>query len=121
VHRSLRRRSQLLVVVAALLGAVIGVALGMVGDGGGTSPAAAAPGPARGAAPATTPPSSHPPAPRAGSSGEEADAGDFPGHRRAESADRPGKGNGKATPGRHDRDDKSGGHTKDKGDKGKDK
>jgi hypothetical protein len=121
VYRSLRLRGQLLVLVAALLGAVMGVAFGLTGERGDTA-AVAAPGRASRVAPATTPASSRPPASRAAGSGGQADSSDPAGHQRAESVDRPGKGHDK--PHRHERDrDKPGGHGKDKPgkDKGKDK
>jgi hypothetical protein len=117
VYRSLRLRGQLLVLVAALLGAVMGVAFGLTGERGDTA-AVAAPGRASRVAPATTPASSRPPAYRAAGSGGQADSSDPAGHQRAESVDRPSKGHDK--PSRHERDrDKPGGHGKDK--PGKDK
>lgn len=117
MYRSLRLRGQLLVLVAALLGAVMGVAFGLTGERGDTA-AVAAPGRASRVAPATTPASSRPPASRAAGSGGQADSSDPAGHQRAESVDRPGKGHDK--PYRHERDrDKPSGHGKDK--PGKDK
>ena len=117
MYRSLRPRGQLLVLVAALLGAVMGVAFGLTGERGDTA-AVAAPGRASRVAPATTPASSRPPASRAAGSGGQADSSDPAGHQRAESVDRPGEGHDK--PHRHERDrDKPGGHGKDK--PGKDK
>jgi hypothetical protein len=119
VYRSLRLRGQLLVLGAALLGAVMGVAFGLTGERGDTA-AVAAPGRASRVAPATTPASSRPPASRAAGSGGQADSGDPPGHQRADSVDRPGKGDDK--PHRHEPDrDKPDGHGKDKPgrDKGK--
>jgi hypothetical protein len=101
VYRSLRLRGQLLVLVAALLGAVMGVAFGLTGERGDTA-AVAAPGRASRVAPATTPASSRPPASRAAGSGGQADSSDPAGHQRAESVDRPGKGHDK--PHRHERD-----------------
>ena len=122
MYRSLRPRGQLLVLVAALLGAVMGVAFGLTGERGDTT-AVAAPGRASGVAPATSPASSRPPASRAAGSGGQAESSDPAGHQRAESVDRPGKGHDK--PHRHERDrdkpggghgeDKPGGHGKDKG------
>jgi hypothetical protein len=117
VYRSLRLRGQLLVLVAALLGAVMGVAFGLTGERGDTT-AVAAPGRASRVAPATSSASSRPPASRAAGSGGQAESSDPAGHQRAESVDRPGKGHDK--PYRHERDrDKPGGHGKDK--PGKDK
>jgi hypothetical protein len=70
VDRSLRRRGQHLVVAGALLRALIGAALGLIVEDGQTSTAVAAPGRARGAVLALSPPSSHPPASRAVGSGK---------------------------------------------------
>jgi hypothetical protein len=116
VYRSLRPRGQLLVLVAALLGAVMGVAFGLTGERGDTA-AVAAPGRVGRVAPA----SSRPPASRAAGSGGQAGSSDPAVHQRAESVDRPGEGHDK--PHRHERDrDKPGGHGEDKlGGHGKDK
>ena len=69
VDQSLRRRGQHLVVAGALLRA-LGAALGLIVEDGQTSTAIAAPGRARGAVLAVSPPSSHPPASRAVGSGK---------------------------------------------------
>lgn len=95
MHRSLRRRGQLLVgqllvVVGALLGILIGVALGLAVEDPQTSMAVAASGRVRGSALAVSPPSSQPQASRAASSDDRANGNDSAGGQRAESADRPG-------------------------------
>ena len=109
MHRSPRLRGQLLVVAGALLGALIGVALGLTGEGGGAGAAALV----------TTPPSSRPPASRA-TPAEPPTGRDSSSHQRAQSAGRPGKGPGKSDKREPDRDS-SGGHGKAKPDKGKEK
>jgi hypothetical protein len=120
VDRSFRLRGRLLVVAAALLGAVIGVAFGLMGERGDSGVAVAAPRSASRVAPATTPASSQPPASRAAGSAGQVDSNDPPSNRRAESVDRPGKGQNK--PGKHERDrDKPGGHGKGTPGKGNDK
>jgi hypothetical protein len=110
VDRSLRRRGQFLVVVGALLGALIGTALGLIMQDAQTSTAVAAAGPGRGAALAASPPSSHPPPSRAAGAG---DGNDSPGNQRAEPPGRPDNRDGNA------HKDRAGG--KDKPSKGKDK
>jgi hypothetical protein len=110
VDRSLRRRGQFLVVVGALLGALIGTALGLIAEDAQTSTAVAASGPGRGAALAASPPTNHPPPSRAAGSG---DGNDFPGNQRTEPPGRPDKRAGNANK------DPAGG--KDKPSKGKDK
>ena len=110
MDRSLRHRGQFLVVVSALLGALIGTALGLLGEDAQTSTAVAAPGPGRGAALAASPPSSHPPPSRAAGSG---DGNDSPGNQRAAPPGRPAKRDGNA------HKDRAGG--KDKPGKGKGK
>jgi hypothetical protein len=104
VDRSLRRRGQHLVVVGALLGALIGTALGLIAEDAQTSTAVAASGPAL----AASPPSSNPPASRAAGSW---DGNDSSGNQRAEPPGRPDKRDGKA------QKDRAGG--KDKPGKGK--
>jgi hypothetical protein len=89
MHRSLHRRGQLLVLGAALLGAVIGGAMGLVVEDAGTGTAGAAPGPRRGTVLATSPPASQP-------AGSQADGIDASGIRPAEWAHRPDKRNDKA-------------------------
>jgi hypothetical protein len=93
VDRSLRRRGQHLVVVGALLGALIGTALGLIVEDAQTSMAVAAPGPGRGAALAASPPTSHPPPSRAAGSG---DGSDSSGNQRVEPPGRPDKRDGNA-------------------------
>jgi hypothetical protein len=110
VDRSPRRRGQVLVVAGALLGALIGTALGLIVQDAQTSTAVAAAGPGRGAALAASPPTSHPPASRAAGSG---DGNDSPGNQRAEPPGRPDKRDGNA------QNDRAGGQ--DKPSKGKDK
>jgi len=107
-------------VAAALLGALIGAALGLIVEDGQTSTAVAAPGRARGAVLAVNPPSSHPPASRAVGSGNRTAGNDSSGEWRAESPDRPDKRDGKAHKDREGGQDKPGGHGKDKPGKGKD-
>jgi hypothetical protein len=99
MHRSLHRRGQLLVLVAALLGAVLGGAMGLVVEEAGTGTEGAAPGPRRGAALATSPPASQPPRSQADGS----DASDI---QPAEWAHRPDKRNDKADKRLKDRRDK---------------
>ena len=108
MDRSLRRRGQHLVVVGALLGALIGTTLGLIAED--TQPSTAVAAPARGAALAASPPSSHSPPSRAAGSG---DGNDSPGNQRAESPGRPDKRDGNA------HKDRAGG--KDKPSKGQDK
>lgn len=96
MDQSFRRRGQFLVVVGALLGALIGAALGLVVEEAQTSTAVAAPGRARGAVLAVSPPSSHPPASRAADSGNRTDGNESSGEQRAESPDRPDKRHGNA-------------------------
>ena len=99
MHRSLRRRGQLLVLVAALLGAVIGGATGLVVEDAGTGTEGAAPEPRRGTALATSPPASQP-------AGSQADGSDASGIQRAERAHRPDKRDDKADKRRKDQRDK---------------
>jgi hypothetical protein len=125
VNRPARRRGQLLLVVASLLGAFIGSALGLVVESSGTGTTASAR--ERGAALAAAPPSGQPPATRPAGSGDRAAAGESPGDRRASPADQPGKRtktagkdgeDGKDGKDGQDRSEKTG---KQKPDKGKDK
>ena len=99
MHRSLHRRGQLLVLVAALLGAVLGGAMGLVVEDAGTGTEGAAPGPRRGTALATNSPDSQPP-------GSQADASDASGNQPAKWAPRPDKRNDKADKRLKDRRDK---------------
>ena len=121
MDQSFRRRGQFLVVVGALLGAVIGAALGLVVEEAQTSTAVAAPGRARGAVLAVSPPSSHPPASRAAGSGNRTDGNEPSGEQRAESLDRPDKRDGKTHKNGDGGRDKPGGHDKDQPGKAKDK
>jgi hypothetical protein len=120
VDRSLRRRGQFLVVVGALLGALIGVGLGLAVEDAGTSRAVAAPG--HGAALAATPPDNQPPASRTAGSGSRTAGNDSSGSQHAESADRPDKRHGKAQKDGDGRQDKPGidQHGKDNQGKGQD-
>jgi len=113
VNRSLRRLGQLLVVMGALLGATIGVALALIVENAENSRAVVASGRERAAVLAVSPSSSQPPASRAAGSGNRTDGNDSAGNQRAESADRPDNRHGKAHKGRAGGRDKSG--------KGKDK
>jgi hypothetical protein len=115
VDRSFRRGGQVLVVVGALLGALIGTALGLIAEDAQTSTAVVATGPGRGAALAATPPTSHPPPSRAAGSG---DGNDSSGNQRAEPPGRPDKRDGNAHKGRAGGRDKPGGRGKDKPGKG---
>jgi hypothetical protein len=97
VDRSSRRHGQFLVVVGALLGAFVGVVLGLaVEDDPQTVAAVAAPGRAHGAMLAVTPPSSRPAASQAADPGDGADSDQFIGRQRTQAADRPHHGHGKA-------------------------
>ena len=116
MDRSFRHRGQVLVVVSALLGAVIGAALGLIVEGAQTSRAVATPGRAQGATLAASPPSSQPTASRTAGSG---DGNDSSGNQRAESPDRPDKRHGNAHKSRAGGRDKPGGHGKDNPGKGK--
>jgi hypothetical protein len=116
VDRSLRRLGQLLVVMGALLGAVLGVALALIVEDAETSGAVVAPGGERAAVLAGGSPSSRPPVPRgAGSADSAAGNGAF-GSQRAEAADQADQGNGNADKNSKGRHDKPG---KGKPDKGK--
>jgi hypothetical protein len=105
VDGSLRRRGQLLVVVGALLGALVGVTLGLAVDDGGAGVATAVQGTVRGAALAAGAPGSRPPTSRTvGGRGGTQDAGP---------ADRPGKDRDKRDKAKPE------GHGKDKPEKDK--
>jgi hypothetical protein len=99
VNRSLRRLGQLLVVMGASLGAVLGVGLALVVENAETS-RAAGPGQERAAVLAASPPSRQPPAPRAAGSPGPGNAGGPSGNQRARSADQRVKADQKG----HDRD-----------------
>jgi len=94
VDRSLRRLGQLLVVCCALLGAVIGVALGLVVEA--AQPPTAVAAPSRVAVLAASPPSSQPPRPQPASDQNSADGSAPAGKQHALSVDRPNRGEHKA-------------------------
>jgi hypothetical protein len=96
VRRSLHRRGQLLVLRAALLGAVTGGAMGLVVEDAGTGTAGAGPGPRRGTALAARPPASQPAGSQAGRAGNQAGGSDASGSQPAKWAHRPDKRNDKA-------------------------
>ena len=118
---SLRRLGQLLVVMAALLGCVLGVALALLVNYTETSRAVGTPGRERAAMLAASPPSSQPPASRAGGAEDAGDGIDGSGMLRAESAGRADQRAGKTDKNGESRGDKAGGRGKDKAGKGKDK
>ena len=118
MDRSLRRLGQLLVVMAALLGAVLGVSLALILENAETSRAVRAPGRERAAVLAASPPSSQPPASRAASSQDSADGSDSSGTHHAQSADRANQRAGKADKNGESRGDKTSGHGKKKPGKG---
>jgi hypothetical protein len=122
VDRSLRRLGQLLVVMGALLGAVLGVALALVVENAQTSGAVAALGRERAAVLAASPPSSQPPASRAAASAQDSvDGSDSSGNHRALSADRADQRAGKTDKNGEHREDKTSGRGEDKPGKGNDK
>ena len=92
MDRSLRRRGQFLVAVGAVLGALVGIVLGLAVEDPQASTAVAAPGPAR----AATPPSGQPTAAQPTGSGEQADGDASAGRQRTRSAYRPDHGQGRA-------------------------
>lgn len=118
---SLRRLGQLLVVMAALLGCVLGVALALLVENTETSRAVGTPGRERAAVLAASPPSSQPPASRTGSAEDAGDGNDGSGTLRAESSGRADQRAGKTDKNGESRGDKVGGRGKDKTGKGKDK
>lgn len=121
MDRSVRRLGQLMVVMAALLGAITGVTLALLVEHAEPSRTVAGPGHERLAVLAASPPSSQPPASRAASSGNPADgSGSEPsGKQRAASADRAGQRDSKADKNGEGRTDKAGGSGKDKDKPGK--
>ena len=119
MDRSLRRLGQLLVVMGALLGAVLGVALALIVEHAETSRAVAALGRERVAVLAASPPSSEPPASRAASSQDPADGSDSSGKQRAQSAGRADQRAGTADKNRESHRDQAGSRGKDKPNKGK--
>jgi hypothetical protein len=106
-------------VVGALLGALIGVGLGLAVDDAGTSRAVAAPG--RGAALAASPPSSQPPASRTAGSGSGTTGTEASGSQQVESADRSDKGHGSARKDGIGHQDKPGDDNQSEGKQGKGK
>lgn len=102
-----RRPGRPLVVVGALLGALVGITLGLAVDDPGDGTATAATAPDRGAALAAGAPGSQPPTSRTvgtGSGTEDAGPADRPGKARGEDRDKPrpeGHGRGKAGKGKH--------------------
>jgi hypothetical protein len=96
VNRSPRSHGQFLVVVGALLGALVGVVLGLAVEDPQTVEAVAAPGRAHGAVLAVTPPSSRPATFQAAGPGDEAASDQFTGRQRTQEADQPDHGHGKA-------------------------
>jgi len=134
VDRSLRRRGQVLVVVGASLGALVGAVLGLAVKDGPTSTAVAVAAPAGGTVLAATPASSQPGAPRsrAAGSGEQTGGAEPAGGQHTQSADRPDSTHGHAAKdakearkadekGPDQRGDGRSGEGKDKAGKGKDK
>jgi hypothetical protein len=119
VDRSLRRLGQLLVVMGALLGAVLGVSLALIVENAETSRAVAALGRERAAVLAASPPSSEPPASRAARSQDPADGSDSSGNQRAQSAGRADQRAGEADKNRESRGDQAGSRGKDKPNKSK--
>jgi hypothetical protein len=120
VDRSLRRLGQLLVVMGALLGAVLGVALALIVEHAETSRAVAALGRERAAVLAASPPTSTPPASRAARSQDPAAGNDSSGDQRAQSAGRADQRAGKADRNRESHRDQAGSRDKDKPNKSKD-
>jgi hypothetical protein len=119
VDRSLRHLGQTLVVMGALLGAVLGVALALIVENADTSGTVVA-GRERAAALATSPPSSRPPVSRGVSSTDSASGNGASASQRADAADQTDQGDGKADKNSEDRHDKPG-KGKDKQGKGKSK
>ena len=121
MDRSIRRLGQLLVVMGALLGAVLGVSLALIVEHAETSRAVAALGRERAAVLAASPASSEPPASRAARSQDSADGSGSSGNQRAQSAGRADQHAGKADKNRESHRDKAGSRGKDKPGKGNDK
>jgi hypothetical protein len=95
VDRSLRRLGQLLVVMGALFGAVLGVSLALMVENADPS-GAVAPGRERAAVLAASPSSTTPSASRAAGTQDAGRGTDAPGNQRAESAGRGDQHDGKA-------------------------
>jgi type IV secretory pathway TrbL component len=106
VDRSLRDLGQILVVMGALLGAVLGVGLALIVENADTSGTVVASGPER-AAVLASPPSSRPPASRVASS-EGSAAGSGAAARQREAADQADHRDQKADRNRNGRPDKPG-------------
>jgi hypothetical protein len=106
VDRSLRQLGQLLVVMGALLGAMLGVGLALIVEHAESSRPVAVAGPERAAVLAAHPPSSQPPASRAASSGGRAEGSAASSSQRVESANRADKHASKAHKHGEDRRDK---------------
>jgi hypothetical protein len=121
VDQSLRRLGQLLIVMVALLGVVLGVSLALLVENAETSRAVGAPGRERAAVLAASPPSSQPRASRGASSQDAADGSDSSGTQRAEAADRANQRAGKADKNGESRGDKASGRGKKKPGKGNNK
>jgi hypothetical protein len=105
VDRSLRQLGQLLVVMGALLGAVLGVALALIVENASTSGAVVASGQERAAVLAAGPPSSQPPVSRGAGAEDSAAGNGATGRQRAGAADQVDRRDGKAdkkNEGRHD-------------------
>ena len=118
VDRSLRDLGQILVVMGALLGVVLGVGLALIVENADTSPAVTAPGHER-AAVLASPPSSRPPASREASSEGSAAGSGAAARQRDEAADQADHRDGK-TDKKNERPDKPGkGNHKPGKDKGK--
>lgn len=119
MDRSLRQLGQLLVVMGALLGAVLGVALALTVEHADTSGAVVESGRDRVAVLADSPPSSRPPVSRGGGSEDPTGGNGASGSQRAEATDQADQGDEKADKPGKDKDDKD--KDKDKPGNGKDK
>jgi hypothetical protein len=106
VDRSLRQLGQVLVVMGALLGAMLGVGLALIVENAESPRPIAAAGQERGAVLAAHPPSSQPPASTAASSGGQAEGSAASSSQRVESANRADGRAGKAHKHGEDRRDK---------------
>lgn len=109
MDRSLRDLGQLLVVMAALLGAVLGVGVALIVENADTSPAVVAPGHEH-AAVLASPPSSRPPAAREASFDGSAAGNGAAARQRDRAADHAGHRQGKADKGRSDKAGKGNGN-----------
>ena len=107
MDRSLRDLGQILVVMGALLGAVLGVGLALIVENADTSPAVVAPGHERAAVLASQP-SSRPPASREASSEGSAAGSGAAARQRDEAADQADHRDQKADKDRKGRPDKPG-------------